>query len=296
VGKRVLCVGNCVLDQIFEVERIPRAAEKVLALASRESGGGPAATAAVAIARLGGDVAFAGVVGEDPPGRMLRDRLNSFGVDTRFLMNSPEVRTPTPIVLVDPSGERCIVVQRKKAVDYELPSDAISSFSLVLADTRWPDGCEMVLALAHAAGVTAILDADGGDPAMVRRLAALCDHVIFSEQGLRDLVGDGEIPSQLRRAAALCNGIVAVTVGVKGSFWLIDGAVAHVDAFPVQALDTTGCGDVFHGAYALALAEGMEPLSAARFASAAAAQKAARGSGWDGMPDRASVGRMAAGL
>ena len=66
-------------------------------------------------------------------------------------------------------------------------------------------------------------------------------------------------------------------------------------ALPVRALDTTGCGDVFHGAYALALSEGREPLAAARFASAAAAQKAARGMGWDGMPDRCSVERMAAG-
>jgi sulfofructose kinase len=186
-------------------------------------------------------------------------------------------------------------VQRKKAVEYTLSSDAISSFSVVLADTRWPDGSEMVLALARAAGATAILDADGGDPAMLRRLAALCDHVIFSEQGLRDLVGAGEISSQLRHAAAHCKGIVAVTAGVEGSFWLIDGAVSHVAAFPVQASDTTGCGDVFHGAYALALAEGKQPLEAARFASAAAAEKAARGMGWDGMPDRASVERMASG-
>ena len=295
MDKTILCVGNCVLDRVFEVERIPRAAEKVLSLASRESGGGPATTAAVAIARLGGNAAFAGILGDDPTGLMLRDTLMACGVDTRFLVLSPQVRTPTPVVLVDPSGERCIVVQRKKPVDYRFPPDEISSFSLVLADTRWPEGSETVLALAREAGVPAILDADGGDPEMLSRLAGLCDQIIFSEQGLNDLVGGGDVPSQLRRAAAYCTGIVAVTVGVEGSFWLVDGAVTHVTAFPVRALDTTGCGDVFHGAYALALAEGERPLEAARFASAAAAEKAARGRGWEGMPDRVSVERRVCG-
>ena len=82
---------------------------------------------------------------------------------------------------------------------------------------------------------------------------------------------------------------MAVTRGPAGSLWLIDGAIVPVPAFAVAAIDTTGCGDVFHGAYALGLAEGQEPLDAARFASAVAAIKAARGQGWHGMGDRAAV-------
>jgi sulfofructose kinase len=115
---------------------------------------------------------------------------------------------------------------------------------------------------------------------------------VFSDEGLTDLVGPGEIEARLQRAARRVRGIVAVTCGAAGSLWWIDGKILQVSAFRVHARDTTGCGDVFHGAYALGLAEAMPPLVAARFASAAAAAKAARGMGWDGMPDRKLIDSM----
>ena len=83
--------------------------------------------------------------------------------------------------------------------------------------------------------------------------------------------------------------VFAVTLGAAGSLWLIHGESFSVPAFPIVAADTTGCGDVFHGAYALSLSEGRAPLEAARFASAAAAIKAQRGNGWKGMGDRAAI-------
>ena len=134
-----------------------------------------------------------------------------------------------------------------------------------------------------------VLDADGGDKTILSRLVALSDHVIFSQQGLDDFAGGENLTNQLNHAAGCGPKIVAVTVGAQGSYWLIDGRVVHVEAFPVGAADTTGCGDVFHGAYSLALTEGKHPIAAAQFAAAAAALKAARGMGWDGMPDRSAV-------
>ena len=88
--------------------------------------------------------------------------------------------------------------------------------------------------------------------------------------------------------------VVAVTRGAAGSLWLINDEVVSVPAFRVPVADTTGCGDVFHGAYALALCEGQRPLEAARFATAAAALKAERGLGWDGMADRPAVDALLA--
>uniref|UniRef100_UPI002FC859C8 carbohydrate kinase family protein n=1 Tax=Bosea sp. (in: a-proteobacteria) TaxID=1871050 RepID=UPI002FC859C8 len=93
----------------------------------------------------------------------------------------------------------------------------------------------------------------------------------------------------LRQCAGGAAKVVAVTRGAAGSLWLIDGEIAAVPAFRVTVADTTGCGDTFHGAYALALSEGRQPIEAARFASAAAAVKAERGRGWDGMGDRAAI-------
>jgi sulfofructose kinase len=85
-----------------------------------------------------------------------------------------------------------------------------------------------------------------------------------------------------------------VTLGATGSLWWESGRARHLPAPRVQARDTTGCGDVFHGAYALAVAEGAPRGHAARFATAAAALKATRGDGWDGMPDRAAVAALLA--
>ena len=87
---------------------------------------------------------------------------------------------------------------------------------------------------------------------------------------------------------------MAVTCGAAGSFWRIDGALHHIPAPQIEARDTTGCGDVFHGALALALAEGEPVLAAARFATAAAALKARNGGGWRGMPAREAVEAMRA--
>lgn len=286
---KILCVGNCVLDRVYEVENLPLPGQKVLMLNRRESGGGPAATAAVAIAHLSGSAFFSGIVGEDASGAMLRRMLAEHSVDASLLASSHEMETPTPIVIVDRAGERCIIVQQRKQTSNRISFEDLSPFALVLADTRWPQGAEAALSAAGRVGALRVLDADGGDMAVLRRLVALSDHVIFSQQGLAEFAEQKDLEAQLFYAAEHGPKIVAVTVGAQGSYWLIDGSVRHVEAFPVSAEDTTGCGDVFHGAYSLAVVEGEHPIAAARFAAAAAALKAARGMGWDGMPDRSAV-------
>lgn len=290
MAKKILCVGHCVLDRIFELDELPKSGQKIAANHSRESGGGPASTAAVAIAHLGGAAAFIGHVGDDDTGATLKRELTRHGVDAGGMIVVSGFRTIAPVVLVDAAGERCIVVHRRKA---QVPPEAsrfdLAGCDMLLADTRWAEGAEAALQMARAEGIPTVLDVDGGERATILRLVALCDHVVFSDQGLRDFAGEGDLETQLRAAAKHCPGIVAVTAGGAGSVWLFDGAVTRVPAFKVKPLDTTGCGDVFHGAYALGVSEGMMPLQAARFASAAAALKAERGQGWDGMADRAAV-------
>ena len=273
---RIICVGNGVLDQVYEVDALPRAGVKTAARAFRESGGGPAATAALAIARLGGQAAWWGRVGDDTAGRYIRDELTRHGVDLSGVCTVPGARTVRATVIVDSAGERSILVDR-----FGMPSDAafladhdLAGAAVLLADTRWPEGSAFALRRAAELGVLRVLDVDGGDPAILEELVGLADHVVFSDEGLADFAGPGPAAERLSRAASCLGGIVAVP------------------AFPVPVRDTTGCGDVFHGAYALGLAEGMPPLDAARFAAAAAALKAVNGRGWDGMPDRAAIEKI----
>lgn len=291
---RIVCVGNGVLDQVYEVGAMPRVGVKTTALGFRESGGGPAATAAVAIAALGGAASWWGRVGDDSAGAALRAAMTRHGVDLSGLAVITGGRTVRAAVLVEPSGERSIIVDRSGLPSEAalLPEDDLAEVAVLLADTRWPLGAEAALRRAGDRGIPRVLDADGGDAEALQRLTTLADHVVFSEEGLSDFVGPGAVEDQLRRAAGRIAGITAVTCGATGSLWWIGGRLRPVAAFPVTPRDTTGCGDVFHGAYALGLAETMPPLEAARFASATAAAKAERGMGWDGMPDRAAVDRM----
>lgn len=297
MARKILCVGNLVHDEVFQVAELPRSGIKTGVLGYEQRFGGPAATAAVAICRLGSEAAYWGRVGDDAPGRTAIADMERHGVDCSGVAVLAEGRTLRAIVIVDESGERAIISDRRSlAPDPSvLPDGNLDDVGAVLVDSRWPAGAEIVLDRAKAAGIVTVLDADGGVPGEIQRLIDKADHVVFSSEGLRDHVGEGEHGELLRRCAGKSDRVFGVTRGAAGSLWLVKGDLVTVPAFAVRVVDTTGCGDVFHGAYALGLCEGLSPISSARFAAAVAAIKAARGRGWDGMADRASVEQMLAG-
>lgn len=288
---RIICVGNLVHDEVFQVEALPASGIKTGVLGYESRFGGPAATAAVAICHLGGRAAYWGRLGQDEAGEAALALLQRHGVDCSGVALMPEGRTLRAIVMVDSRGERSIVSDRRSlpADASVLPADDLTGVAVVLADTRWPAGAAVALQRARAARIATVLDADGGAADANERLIASSDHVIFSSEGLRDHAGDGAPAELLRRCPVRPGQVLAVTCGAAGSLWLLQDEIVAVPAFDVVVLDTTGCGDVFHGAYALGIGEGMPPLEAARLASATAALKGARAGGWNGMPDRAAV-------
>ena len=114
-------------------------------------------------------------------------------------------------------------------------------------------------------------------------------HLVFSESAMIERSGTDDIDAGLRAVAADTSAQVSVTLGERGVTWLDDGQIRHLDAFDVDAIDTTGAGDTFHGAFTLALAERMAESDAFRFAAAAAALKCAHPGGRAGIPNRAEV-------
>ena len=163
-------------------------------------------------------------------------------------------------------------------------------FSALLTEVRWPEGAAAALDVARAAGIPAILDAEVGAPGVLEDLAQRATHVLYSETGLAAHVGDVDVRTQLERAqVALPNALVGVTRGSEGFFWLENGHIHHAAGVSVTAVDTLGAGDVFHGAYALALTENMSKHDAARFACVAASLKCEVFGGRIGAPDRAAV-------
>ncbi|MBC9891291.1 sugar kinase [Salmonella enterica subsp. enterica serovar Panama] len=284
---RIACVGITVMDRIYYVEGLPTEGGKYVAKRYTEVGGGPAATAAVAAAKLGAQVDFIGRVGDDDTGNSLLAELESLGVNTRHNRRYTQAMSSQSAIMVDAKGERIIV-------NYPSPDllpDAgwlndidFSQWDVVLADVRWHDGAKQAFTLARQAGVMTVLDGDI-TPQDISELVALSDHAAFSEPGLARLTGMSEAIDALKKAQMLTNGHVYVTRGSEGCNWPEKAAVRHQPGFTVEVVDTTGAGDVFHGALAFGLASGYAIEEAVRFASGVAALKCTRPGGRAGIPD-----------
>jgi len=287
----VLCIGHAVQDYVFSVADLPRLAIKHQALALQRVGGGPAATAAVAVARLGGQALLAARVGDDAVAAEVVAELESWGVDCTHVRRLAGHCSSLSAVMVDRSGERMIVNyldQSMPAAAGWLPAPRAVGADAVLADSRWPEGAATALAAARAAGVPAVLDADKPVPPGDGVLKE-ATHVAFSAEALSDYTGIGDCVLGLRTAGARLGGWCCVTAGAEGVYVLDGGVMCHFPGHPVEVVDTLGAGDVWHGAFALALAEGADWRDAVRFGSAAAALKVQRPGGRAGVPSRAEV-------
>jgi sulfofructose kinase len=293
VSAALICLGHAALDHIYRIEAFPPAPVKLRALASLHVGGGMAATAAVAAARLGGRVAFWGRIGEDRAGEAIRAGLADEGVDVAGLHRIPGAVSSTSAIIVDAAGERLIVNHRGEGLAANpawLPLGKVAAADAVLADLRWPEGALALFGAARAAGVSTVLDIDADPGPQLAALLRLTDHAVFSTLGLGEFAPGADLAAALAAARAAGARIAGVTRGADGFLWLdADGGVRHQPRFPVRAVDTTGAGDAFHGAYALAVAERQPVAAAARFAAAVAALKCTRPGGRAGLPTRAEL-------
>ncbi|MGK6315509.1 PfkB family carbohydrate kinase [Neorhizobium sp. DT-125] len=291
----VFCVGLATRDTIMTVASIPTEPIKIYAQARRDVGGGPAATASVAIARLGGRPFFAGRIGDDPTGAALRGELADEKVDTAWLKSFEGYLSPGSVILVDANGERLIVAYS----DPDLPADADWLMpddlgGAVLCDLSWPQGALKSLAAARKQGIPAVLDADISrhDGTVVSAIVSAADHVVFSRPGLAQLTGVDDIGTGLKRAALPSHRLIGVTDGADGLYWLDDGTLRNVRAPAVEVVDTVGAGDAFHGALALALSRHWPLDRAIAFSNAVAALKCTRPGGRAGLPTAADVSRF----
>ncbi len=258
-----------------------------------------AANAAVAIARLGGEAVFWGPTGDDDIAALIHAQLVADGVDADHLRRFEGCTSSHSVVLVDERGERLVVGLRGSALQAPaewLPLEMLRGAGALLADVRWPAGAQRALHAARQARIPAILDAEIATADICDVLVRAADHVVFSERGLEAYAGD-DVTAGLRHVLARGARVAAVTQGAAGVRWVEAGApdvVWHCPAFPVETVDTLGAGDVFHGAYALALAQGRSVEAAMRFAAAAAAIKCSRAGGRRAAPELQEVERLLA--
>ncbi len=290
----ILCVGLAAVDVVLRVDHLPTEARKVRACGAAVVGGGCAANAAVAVARLGGLARLASHMGTDEIGALTLSQLARDGVDCALVHRDPAVTSSVSAILVDAAGERQIVNYRDPRftdADAAWLTADLPVPDAILADTRWTAGAAVAMAAARRFGCPGVIDAEppfeGLEPAL-----AQASHVVFSEPGLAAYGGDLSQDGALTAAEQRLGGFVAVTLGARGVAWRSAGRAGLVPGFAVTAVDTTGAGDVWHGAFTLALAEGQDPASAMRWANAAAAIKCSRAGGRRGTPTRAELERF----
>ena len=257
-------------------------------------GGGKVASGLAASARLGAKCAIIGAVGGDLYGRFCAKDLERHGVDIGALHMDENAITSLSVVVSDrETGGRSILYRRGTVV---MPG-LTDSHRRLIAKAKYlhlAGAGEMHIEAAKAAravGVKVLMDADDTSQAMVDMLP-LIDVFIASEYFYNTLYGDGLYEPHLRDLLAKGPEIAVFTLGEKGCAGLGPDGFFFVPAFKVDVVDTVGAGDVYHGAYAAALARGMGAKASARYASAVAAIKCTRIGGRAGIPDSVVVDRF----
>jgi len=264
----VLCVGHAAYDLLFTVPHHPGEDEKMIADNLISCGGGPAANAAVQVAKLGLKSAFAGYLGNDLYGDKHYQELIYDGVTVDWLARG-DSPTPLSAILVKPDGKRALI--NYKGDTKALSKDAIDFSQInpkvILFDGHEPHISVPLARQAKGQGIPTVLDA-GSVHEGTLALMPLADHLVCSEKFAQQLHGD--IEAALNKLADIAPNVV-ITLGENGLIWRRGKERGALPAFSIKAVDSTGAGDAFHGAYATALAQGMAWIETLAYASAAGA-------------------------
>ncbi|MEO0810209.1 MAG: PfkB family carbohydrate kinase [Pseudomonadota bacterium] len=288
----IISVGHAAWDRVYRIENFPIKPTKLRALEYVESGGGMAANAASTIARLGGKVELWSRVGNDLTGHKIRNALKQADVDIRYVEIFDEGRSSSAAVIVDREGERIVIGIKDSAMPTGtswLPVERINSARLVLADLKWMEAVRIVFARARQVNVPTVLDVDVGNRKALPEILSLTDFAIFSEEALANYLPEFELQARLDRIMLLGPRHAGVTLGKRGYVWRDKFGGGQCPAFEVDVVDTTGAGDAFHGAFALALTEQRPISECARFAAAVAALKCMSLGSRTGLPSRVEV-------
>jgi sulfofructose kinase len=291
----VLGLGCTAVDELLYVAAYPPADCKVQVRQRDKQCGGLTATALVAAARLGARCAFAGVLGDDPDSQFVKACFRREGVSVEHVVHKPEARPIRSTIIVDESRQTRTIffdLTGSAGADPHLPvEDVIRSSRVLYVDHYGIEGMTRAARVARSAGIPVVADFERHEWPGFDGLLALVDHLIVNRDFAAKLTGTTDPAAATLKLWEPIRRVVVVTCGAEGCWYLGNSSntPSHQPAFLVQAADTTGCGDVFHGAYAAALARGMDLLERVRFASAAAALKATRIGAQAGSPYLAEV-------
>jgi len=285
-------LGQCSLDYLSLVDVYPQVDTKKEVLEWHEQGGGPVATALVALSRLGVSCRFYGMTGDDEAGGKIRQSLADEGLDVQGLVKRRESASQLAFIAVEKSTAKRTIFWRRPSGKVlqpdELGEDFLLGSNFLLIDGLMMDASFAAVKKAKEMHVPVMLDAGSARPGILE-LARLCDYVVASEVFAEGL-GWELMPESLQKEYVSL-GVTALTVtqGEGGSITVSDDRIIRMPAFTVEAVDTTGAGDVFHAGYIYGLLQEWDLERVVRFASALAAMKCLQMGGRKGIPCLADV-------
>ncbi|MCE0483973.1 MAG: PfkB family carbohydrate kinase [Methylacidiphilales bacterium] len=289
----VITTGLVIVDVLVRLPGEVHRGEKHEVADLLVTGGAPAGNAACVLGSLGWKTGYVARLGDDTISRIARAELTRCGVSDQLIISDPEASAGVAVVEIDPaSGERTVFYNLSRyhfLRKDDIPPEKIKSARLVLADGYETEAALAMLEIARAAGVPSVLDLEAGDPSVLRRLLELGTHAILPLAAACRLTDKKEPGDALRALASWTKAQLAVTDGPRGAWALDGGNVIHQPIFPVKTVDTTGCGDAFHGAYASALLDGWALPLRLEFAAFIASRVAAKMGGRTELPTRESL-------
>jgi ribokinase len=302
---KVTVVGSFNMDLLARTPRMPVKGETILGGPFYMGPGGKGANQAVAAARLGAEVRMVVKLGKDMFGDQAEANLVKEGVVRDWFLRSEESHTGVALILVDESGENEIVVaagvnELLRPADVDKARTAITGADMLLVELEVPmETVEHAIQVAHQAGTQVLLNPAPGRP-LSKAMLAMVDVLTPNETETQIITGMPVTNLEEAKAAArklLEQGVeaVVITLGANGALVVTPTLTQHVPGRQVKVVDTTGAGDAFSGALAVALAEGQELVQAVAFSCAAAALQVTRLGTAPAMPQRAEVDAFLAG-
>jgi sulfofructose kinase len=291
----VVGIGQCAWDILVMVDTLPRADTKREVLLWEEQGGGPVATALATLSRLGVPCRFHGIIGDDREGTAIQQSLREEGVYVSGLVTRSRASSQTAFIVIEKSAATRTIFWKRPSGEplspEELPRNFLEGADFLLLDGLMKDVSLFAARQAKEAGIPIVLDAGRVREGMLE-LARLSDYVVGSEEFARELSWRDDAAQFKPKIKKQNFGITTITLGARGSVTYADDKVIIMPTFPVETVDTTGAGDVFHGGYIYGLLRKWSLKDTVRFASAVAAMKCRKVGGRAGIPTLAEVQRF----
>jgi sulfofructose kinase len=280
-------IGQSALDYLVLVDAYPRVDTKKEVIEWHEQGGGPVATALVALSRLGISCRFYGIIGDDYAGEKIRQSLIEEGIEVTGLIKRDMATSQIAFIVVEKGTARRTIFWKRPSGNplqrKEFGVDFLDGSDFLILDGLMKDISLHAAKRAKRLNISIMLDAGRMRPGMLD-LARLSDYVVTSEEFAKDLGWQLTREALLKEKEKLGIKVLTITLGEKGSITISNDEFIQLSAFMVKAVDTTGAGDVFHGGYIYGLLNKWSLKDAVTFASALAAIKCTKIGGRIGIP------------